>query len=166
VVTRHAASIRAPRERIWECAKTVDVNRSPAARVLFALRRLLAGSGGRAFPLTVESLLDGFILLGERPAQEILFGLIGKPWTARYGARKVAPGEFASFSEPGFAKIVMNFKLAGTPPAVTLSTETRVLCLDGVSRIRFRIYFGFAGPFSGLIRVEMLRLIRNCAELA
>jgi len=57
----------------------------------------------------------------------------------------------------------MNFKLAGKPPAATLSTQTRVLCLGDGSRIRFLTYFGFARPFSAFVRMEMLRMIRDCA---
>jgi hypothetical protein len=40
-----------------------------------------------------------------------------------------------------------------------LSTETRVLALDGKSRLAFRIYWLVVGPFSALIRRRWLRAI-------
>jgi hypothetical protein len=45
-----------------------------------------------------------------------------------------------------------------------LATETRVLCLDDESRRRFRLYWLFIGPFSGLIRRKILRSIKHEAE--
>jgi hypothetical protein len=36
-----------------------------------------------------------------------------------------------------------------------------MLCLDESSRRRFRRYWLFIRPFSGLIRMEMLRVIRQ-----
>ena len=165
MVTRHATTINAPRQRVWVCLKTLDLNRSFAARVLFALRRLPAGRSGRAFPLTVEgATLAGFIVLGERPLAELLLGLIGKPWTVRYGARKIAPEEFRSFNDSGYAKIAWSFTLDGEAPAVLLSTQTRVQCLDDESRRRFKLYWNLIRPFSGFIRNEMLRLVRSCAQ--
>jgi len=158
-------SINAAPDRIWECLKNVDINRSPISRVLFALRRVPAGRSGNVFPLTVDKMtLSGFILLGERPDDELLLGLIGKPWSARYGARQIEPAEFQSFSEGGFAKCAWNFKLTHASPRSRLSTETRILCTDDASRRRFKLYWNLIWPFSGFIRMEMLRLIRDYAQ--
>ena len=134
VATRHEVAIVAPSERIWQCLKTVDINRSLAARMLFALRRLPAGRSGRAFPLRFDTLArSGFIFLGERPLDEILFGMIGKPWTARYPTCTLQPDEFLSFSDPSFAKIAMNFRLVGQPRALRLATERSLQSFTGRS---------------------------------
>jgi hypothetical protein len=45
-----------------------------------------------------------------------------------------------------------------------LSTETRVACGDAASRAKFRVYWTFVRPFSGLIRIVMLRAVRRAAE--
>lgn len=72
---------------------------------------------------------------------------------------------FRTFDRPGYAKAAWNFSLSEQENGTTrLATETRVLCLDDVSRRRFRLYWAFVGPFSGLIRREMLRSIRSTAE--
>ena len=47
-----------------------------------------------------------------------------------------------------------------------LATETRVLCLDTASRRRFRLYWTLIGPFSGLIRKDILRSIKRQAEFS
>ena len=63
-------------------------------------------------------------------------------------------------------KAVWNFSLSdGTVSGATLlKTETRVLCLDEASRRRFRLYWSVVGFFSGIIRREILRVIKNSAE--
>jgi hypothetical protein len=48
--------------------------------------------------------------------------------------------------------------------ATTLSTETRILCTDDRNRRRFRRYWAVVRPFSGLIRIELLRIVRREAE--
>jgi hypothetical protein len=62
----------------------------------------------------------------------------------------------------GLARGVWNFAVADeTLGAVRITTETRVLCGDAASRRRFRRYWFFVRPFSGLIRIVMLRAIRR-----
>jgi hypothetical protein len=75
--------------------------------------------------------------------------------------------EFNNFSRTAFAKAAWNFVLrAGlTETEITiLSTETRIQCFGPRARWKFRIYWGLVGPFSGLIRREMLKVVRIKAE--
>ena len=44
-----------------------------------------------------------------------------------------------------------------------MSTETRVLCADAAALRSFRRYWLVVGPFSGLIRILMLRAIAATA---
>jgi len=97
--------------RAYACLKTADLNASPLIRTLFALRGLGSRRSERR-PLTLDTLMQGsFVLLAERPADEIVLGLIARPWTPRGDLRHVEASEFASFAERGFAKIAWNFKL-------------------------------------------------------
>jgi hypothetical protein len=48
--------------------------------------------------------------------------------------------------------------------ATELRTKTRLLCADVATRRRFRAYWMLIGPFSGLIRKEMLAAVRSAAE--
>ncbi len=59
-------------------------------------------------------------------------------------------------------KIIWNFYFKAIEENKTIvSTETRILCLTKRSKSTFSIYWFFVKPFSGLIRLEMLRLIKR-----
>jgi hypothetical protein len=62
-------------------------------------------------------------------------------------------------------KIIWNFYFKEIHENKTMvSTETRILCLTNKSKLLFSMYWFFIKPFSGLIRLEMLRLIKKKAE--
>ncbi len=160
MVSLHSILIQASAARVYACVKAADMNASPVIGTLFAIR-----GHERPRPLTLGALAhSGFVVLGERPDDEIVFGLVACPWRPRYEVRPVEASAFTSFAEPGFAKIVWSFKLDEVD-GIQLSTQTRVLCTDRASRTRFRLYWAFTGPFSGLVKRELLRLVRRCAEL-
>lgn len=171
-VERHSCVVRAPVERIWPLLRTMDFRRSASIRGLFALRSLpaLLSPGGKhrkGLGYDLDALLrSGFVLLEVREGAEVLLGVVGRFWTPAGGIERVTPAEFAAWERPGFARGVWSF--TATPSAdgahTTVATETRVQCTDAESRRSFLRYWRFVGPFSGLIRREMLRAIRNAAE--
>jgi hypothetical protein len=72
---------------------------------------------------------------------------------------------FRAFNQPRAAKAAFNLLLVPLPGDRTqLRTETRVACVDGAARRRFRLYWMLIKPFSGLIRRSLLRGIRMRAE--
>lgn len=115
---------------------------------------------------TFESLQkSGFILLVDNAPEELVLGLVGKFWTLSGSIQKMSAGEFTAFNSPGYTKAVWNFCLRRLPDGRTLlSMKTRVTCTDDVSRKKFRRYWFFVRPFSGLIRKEALRIIQHNAE--
>ena len=172
---RHEIVVAATPETVFAAIHRMDVSRSRVIRALFALRGMpalfrtrRARSQQAALGLDLQGLLkSGFVLLGETPNHEIVLGLIGKFWTAAGGVQKVTPQQFREFTLPGFAKAVWNFSV--TPLAASrtlLTTETRVFCLDAYGRRRFRFYWLFVRPFSGWIRLEVLRCLKQQAEQA
>ncbi len=116
--------------------------------------------------MTLDGLLNwGFVLLADKPSQEFVFGLIGRFWTPSAQIQSINADAFVKFDRPRFAKAVGN--MAFIPQgdgSVRVTTETRVHCLDGTSRRYFRLYWLLIGPFSGIIRKEWLRLIKQQAE--
>ncbi len=63
-------------------------------------------------------------------------------------------------------KIFWNFSFEITAENKTVvSTETRILCLTQKSKSAFSRYWFFIKPFSGLIRKEILRLVRRQAKI-
>ena len=150
------------------------MNQSVLVRALLFLRTFVARIGrdpdcndpvNRARPVTVAQLGEqGFTLLARDPPREIVYGLIGKFWQLSGG---VVASTRDSFSKPlpqGVACAVWNFAVVGSKGGSLVSTETRVLCQNSTARTRFRLYWAFVGPFSGLIRREMLKAIRAESE--
>lgn len=167
----HETRIRAPIERVYDALRTTDLGASIVVRVLLGLRALpdcfSRRRQRRDTRVDLETLLkSGFVLLGESPPNEIALGLIGKFWTTAGGTCRLSDAdEFSDFDQSGYAKAVWNFSLVEESRSTTrLATETRVRCLDVRSRWQFRLYWSVIGPFSGLIRREVLRAIRNASE--
>jgi hypothetical protein len=165
---------RAPPERSFETVVDFDLFQLPAFRVLIGARglpfRLAAalrrrGDHAEASPSPTFRLRDmpsiGWVLLGERPGTELVFGQIGKPWRPRGGSPTdpVTREGFAAFDQPGFAKLVESTRVDpyGERSAIVI-TETRVSCTDPDSRRRFRRYWLVVGPFSQLLRTTALRV--------
>ena len=173
----HQIGIHAPLERVYDAVCALDLSCSRVIRWLFLLRELpllrevpalwhSSHRGDGRFDLTLDGLLrSGFILLGEKPPQELLLGLVGRFWTPSGDIQRLGVSEFRTFNRPGYAKAAWNFSLSEQEDGTTrLATQTRVLCLDEASRRRLRLYWAFIRPFSGLIRREMLRSIKNRTE--
>jgi hypothetical protein len=165
---------RAPPEQCFETVVDFDLFQIPAFRVLIGARGLplrLAGAlrrrGDRpqAPAAPTFRLRDmpamGWMLLGERPGVELVFGQVGKPWKPRGGSPTdpVTREQFAGFDQPGFAKLVETTRVDPYGErASILITETRVRCTDPDSRRRFRRYWLVVGPFSHLLRKTALRV--------
>lgn len=133
--------------------------------LLFRLRGIPTGLSVPSCFTLDDFLKMHFILLGERPNEELLLGLVGRFWTPSGELRRLNKEGFQIFNEPGFAKAAWNFSLSDrSDGAVLLETETRVLCLDDASRRRFRLYWLFIGKFSSLIRREILQAVKRNAE--
>ncbi len=160
VSERHTIDIHAPIEQVYASLRLFDMRDSQIVLWLFRLRGLPLQT------LTLDGMLKfGFILLEEMPPQELVFGLIGRFWSRTGGIQRMNSQDFARFEKPGFAKVAANFSLAQQSDGIVrAATETRVHCLDDASRRYFRFYWLLIGPFSGWIRLEWLRLIKQKAE--
>jgi hypothetical protein len=170
VAARYQSNVQAPVAHVYQIVRRMDMSESAFIRLLFRLREFPAISKPRdshpGLGLTLDELLrSGFILLAEDAPREILLGVVGKFWTSSGCIQRLDADGFRAFEERGFAKAVWNFSLSEREMGLTnLATETRVRCLDDESRRRFRLYWTLIGPFSGLIRKEALRIVRQQAE--
>jgi hypothetical protein len=176
-VERHAVKVAAAPATAFAALRRAELLGGPLTRSLLALRALpgavvgrrhlarrFPGGDGRR-PATLDTVASaGFVLLGEEPGREVVLGIIGRFWTLSGGVRPFAAAEFARFDEPGWAKAAWNFRVEPADGGATVSTETRVLCPDPGTRRAFRRYWWIIRPFSGLIRIEMLRAVRREAE--
>lgn len=156
---KHSIAINADAATVYEAAQNANFGESWIVRTLLTLRGMSVDA------LTLKNLrYSKFRILGERPASELLIGLAGKFWTPWGDLQDVNADNFKAFDKSGYAKAVWNFSLNDEGENTRLTTETRIKCLDESSRRRFGFYWAFIQPFSGLIRMEMLKTIKQRAE--
>jgi len=160
VSARYQIEIHAPIERVYTAARHLDMTDSWIVRGLYRLRGLPEHS------LTLDGMLKwGFVLLADDPPREIVFGLIGRFWSLSGGIKPIIADAFVDFDQHGYAKVAGNMAFVPrNDGSVCVSTETRIYCPDDASRRKFRLYWSLIGPFSGIIRKEWLRLIKQRAE--
>lgn len=156
----HATTIKKPPQLIFPLLVTLDFSHSWLIRVLFWLR------GMPRDMMNLRGLSDNRFLELERiPDREIIIGLIGQFYRPDGNLQPFEPSGFIAFQQEGFLKATWNFKLIPLDDHHTkLETETRIFCMGDPVRKKFRLYWFFIRPFSGLIRLEVLRILRKKAE--
>ncbi len=109
----------------------------------------------------------GWILLGERPGEEIAFGLVGKFWRPVIEWARVDSADgFRAFNEPGFAKTVYDLSVRELAPGKTLiSGLMRTATTDEHARRWFRRYWTFGvGAGAHLLVGALLDSARRSTE--
>src|SRR3954452_10809165 len=133
--SQHAIEVQARAQVVFTAVETVRVKEVRFLRELEFIRALprVAAMGRLDVPTVdarlVLSFTRGAALLGARPPEEILAGAIGRFWRLA-GNGPVAfglPEEFLTFTEPGFVKAVVGFRLDPRGAAILLTTETRFI---------------------------------------
>ncbi|HEY5824893.1 MAG TPA: hypothetical protein VIT44_11030 [Cyclobacteriaceae bacterium] len=156
---KHSILIKKDSSEIWSTTDHMDFSGSWIIRTLFALRGMPARMTNR------KGLQKGrFIRLEQKENEEIIIGLIGQFWKANGNLKQFDPTEFINWNQPDFLKATWNFELIPEGNFTRLETETRIQCLSKKSLSRFKRYWFFIRPFSGLIRKEILRGIKKKVE--
>jgi hypothetical protein len=109
----------------------------------------------------------GWILLGERPGEEIALGLVGKFWRPVIEFARIATAdEFREFDEPGFAKAVYDLSVRELAANRTLlSGLMRTATTDEHARRWFRRYWTFGvGSGAHILVRALLDSARRAAE--
>jgi hypothetical protein len=160
----HSVRIAAAPEAVLLALRELTPREVPLFVVLMALR-----AGPRAGRLSVrDRILDqfhrvGFVTL--RDARDgIVLGCVGRFWRPSGSLRRIDPGEFGDFAEPGWAKAAVDFRVERRDGGALLTTETRVLACDDAARRSFLRYWRLVHPGSAAIRVAWLRAVRRRAE--
>ncbi len=158
--TRHEIEVQATAEQVYAAVSACNLGRSAIVRLLFRLRRIPSQA------VTIAGLQEiGFRLIGARDDNELALGLIGSFWNPWLHGPITDFADFKTFDTPGYAKAACNFLVQPiTKERTLLSTETRIRCTSAGSRFCFACYWMIIKPFSGLVRREWLRLIKEHAE--
>lgn len=151
----HEIEIASEPDTIFPAVKRVDFRNSKIIDLLFRIRGL---------PRTMRTLDDflefGFILLEEKKNDELVIGF----FLEKGKLENVEPGRFIALAGRAPAAGAWNFKIGERGGNLLLSTETRVHCNGLLPKILFSTYWFVVSPFSGMIRMAMLKMIRAEAE--
>jgi len=165
VSASHSVLVHASEERTYAALKRANFSDLAIVRRLMRLRGYRVGrnsipeSGARC------GGTGAFLELAAVPPSEVVLGITGRFWRPDGGiVRGLTPTEFADFHREGHAKAVWNFSLTPADGGTRLSTETRVQTFGRSATLKFRAYWLFVGPFSGLIRKAMLSEAKRIAE--
>jgi hypothetical protein len=169
-VTRQSRVIDAPPSVVWEELHRLRLSSLPVTLLFSAVRALpvlLAGRGRRRGGLD-RTFLDVVPIpeLASDPPSHVVFGGVLQAWRLTGGRRPPeldAPGVRA-WSEPGWVKVGMEFRLTRTLGGTRLSCETRVAATDAATRRRFGLYWLAVRPGSSAIRWELLTAVALRAE--
>jgi hypothetical protein len=162
----HKVNIKVSPEIVYQTASRLDLRRSFSIKLLFWLRgfysraRPIGSSDG--LELTLKDLTEkaGFILVDQIPNKEIVLGRVGRFWKPSGGIITIPADQVKDFNKNGFAKAICNFYIQQEEGGDTiLSTETRIQTYGNLAKILFRMYWLIVRPFSGLIRILMLKEI-------
>jgi hypothetical protein len=182
-----AIVVAADPKTVWDALLEADLlevgKRVPLAGVLGALRMLPELVShllhGERPPQAPESMRlrdlakpspdhGGWILLGERPDEEIAFGLVGKFWRPVIQYRQVAADGFRDFDEPGYAKTIYDLSVRPLPDGGSLlSGLMRTATTDEHARRWFRRYWTFGvGSGAHVLVHGLLETVRDDVEPA
>jgi hypothetical protein len=180
-----ATVVDADSHTVWDALMNADLlevgKRVPLAGVLGALRmlpeivsHLLHGERPSHAPesMRVRELADmppaqgGWILLGERPGEEIALGLVGKFWRPVIEYAQVSADRFSDFGEPGYAKTIYDLSVRPLPDGRSmLSGLMRTATTDQHARRWFRRYWTFGvGSGAHVLVHALLETVRDTAE--
>jgi hypothetical protein len=146
--------------RVYAIARDVDLSQSRVIPLLFRLRGLpYQHWRARAFCAAMH-----WTELAQTPPSEFLIAY----WRGGAGnrIRRIDhPGQFCSALPGATQKVGFTFRFRQLDARrVEVDTETRVLCIGVRARLAFLCYWMVIKPFSGLVRKEILRLIKREAE--
>jgi hypothetical protein len=169
-VTRQSRVIDAPPAVVWEELHRLQLSSLPVSLLLSAVRALpvlLLGRGRRRLGLD-RTFLDVVPIpeLASDPPSHVVFGGPLQAWRPAGGERPpvLDAAEVQEWSEPGWVKVGMEFRLTPVHGGTRLTCETRVVATDPGTRRRFRLYWLAVHPGSSAIRWELLTAVALRAE--
>jgi hypothetical protein len=164
---RHSARIHARPEQVMQAVRQSTFGDMKSLVTLLKIRgAVLRLHDSGEFPQD-KRVLDAFstsgYILGGSEREIVMAG--GANVRAKRPLEVRTLQEFAAYREQGAVKMAFDFNADDTGGGwSTLSTETRVLALDDVTRRGMGRYWRLIAPGSGLLRLQWLDGIKRRAE--
>ena len=169
-VTKQSRVIDAPPSVVWEELHRLRLSSLPVTLLFSALRALpvlLAGRGRRRGGLD-RTFLDVVPIpeLASDPPSHVVFGGVLQAWRLTGGRRppELDAAGVREWSEPGWVKVGMEFRLTPAVGGTRLTCETRIVATDAGTRRRFSLYWLAVQPGSSAMRWELLTAVALRAE--
>ncbi len=156
----HQITVRVPPEVVWAAHRAGGVTLGRPARALVAARSLIARARNGRAQSDLPTGPGAFVTLAEEAPREVVEGLVGQWWKFGASANRAevdGPERFLDFAEPGYGKAVFCLRFLPSGDGTRIVTETRVTCTDAAARRAMGRYWLLIRPFSGFIRIMMLR---------
>ncbi|MGZ3650942.1 MAG: flavodoxin domain-containing protein [Bdellovibrionota bacterium] len=158
--------IHRPPSEVFSALSSLEAGEMKLANFLTKIRTL-----GRAETPPHESFMVSAERFGNVPLfndgiRELGAGLVGKFWELDFGIRRLKPGEFKDFQEPGYAKVASNFlvePIPGTNESRVIS-KMRVHCTSSDATRKFKVYWALLSPGIRLYMRSALQALRRRAE--
>jgi hypothetical protein len=154
---------------VWDELHQVTMSALPLGRALEGIRLLPARLSGRKLePLAGRTFFDVTpipVLFSDRPRVIISAGL-SQAWRPLGGLTPphLDAADLRAWSQPGWIKVGMEFRLDSAREGTLLSTETRILATDPRTQRAFALYWFLISVGSRAIRREVLRIVARRAE--
>ncbi|WP_246868634.1 hypothetical protein [Saccharopolyspora sp. ASAGF58] len=165
--------VDAPPETMYQALRHLDLLtiRSRTADLAMWARGLPERLKRRVPPrvptrLTYDDLcISGdWVLLGEQPGREVVFGAVGRFWTPIVRMEEITAEEFAEYGKPGRGKIVTSLSVRPYGRRGSLATyDIRTTLDDPITRRIFTLYWRTVSPF---VKAIMRATLRAAAKQA
>ncbi len=169
-VTRQSRVIDAPPSVVWDELHRLQLTSMPVTLLFGAVRALpvLLKGKGRGRGGLDRTFLDvvPIPILSSDPPSAVVFGGLLQPWKLTGGEQPPAldAAGLREWSEPGWVKVGMEFRLTPAVGGTHLACETRASATDPATRRRFDRYWLVVGTGSSAIRWELLTAVAVRAE--
>ncbi|MGA9523425.1 MAG: hypothetical protein WBV82_18315 [Myxococcaceae bacterium] len=144
--------IHARPNEVYRALRELDLGRIFWVRALFRLRVLPSPRNG------------GFIVLEEKPGEELVVGAVGRFWRLDNPFEQVTPRGFRAFNRPGIARLAWNLRVEPRGRRAQVFSQLRVAFPDEAARRPFGVYWALAGPLSHAIRWGALESVARKLE--
>ena len=131
----HSIGVPKSPELAYAAVKAVTAKEVRLFAPLLAIRTLVQRMKGervdfnRSTPLVEEFLRNGFLILGERPDEELVVGAIGRFWRIVGDKPRsiLSCEDFLAFGEPDHSKVAINFRVRSEGTGSRVVTEARAV---------------------------------------